>query len=149
MGTPGVPLDIPKSVIVETIKKRKGVMTHISKDLNISQTTAYKHFNADPELKQLLSEERNSYDEYLCDKAESVLVYALNKCETDLSSALGASKYVLNNKGKSRGYSLKPDPNTQSDSEDKVLAAVREMEASSRNEASSRSSMEDQPPILD
>ena len=149
MGTQGVPIDIPKSSLISSIKKRKGVLTHVCKDLDITHPTAHKLINADPDLKQLLAEERNSYDEYLCDKAESVLVYALNKCESDLSNALGASKFILNNKGKNRGYSLKPDVNAQHDSEDKVLAAVREMEASSRNEASSRSSMEDQPPILD
>jgi hypothetical protein len=149
MGTQGVPLDIPKSVIIDSIKKRKGVVTYVCKDLDICHDTALKYINADPELKQLLADQRHSYDEYLCDKSESVLVYALNRCETDLSNALGSAKYILNNKGKSRGYALKPDASTQPDSEDKVLAAVREMEASSRNEAAGGPSLEDQPPILD
>lgn len=149
MGTSGVPLTIPKNIIINAIKKRNGVLTAAAKDLDCSRPWLIQHVNSDPELKDILAKERNAYDEYLCDKAESVLVYALNKCETDLSNALGASKFILNNKGKNRGYSQKADPTATTDPLEGVRDSVREIQDERRRETIIGSSLEDEQPILD
>lgn len=103
MGTPGVPFNIPKIVIVECIKKKKGIVTQICKSLDIAFDTFYKHIASDPDMKEVLDTARNDYDTTLCDMAETALMRALNQSE-DLSASLSSAKFVLNNKGKNRGY---------------------------------------------
>ncbi len=103
MGTQGVKFCPDKSKIIEAIKKYKGVITHICKGLDVAHVTIINYINKDPELKQLMSEERNAFDDVLCDMGESVLIHSMRQTE-DLSSALSAAKYSLNNKGRKRGY---------------------------------------------
>ena len=114
MGTPGVPFNIDKATIVETIKKRKGVITHICKDLHVCHGTMLKHINLDPELKELLDETRHEFSESLCDMAENTLAFAMNNRDTDPGNALGSAKFILNNLGKKRGYAPRSENNAES-----------------------------------
>lgn len=115
MGTPGVPFDIPREHIVETIKKKKGVVMQILQSLDIAYDTYAEHIKSDPELKKILDRARNDYDEHICDLSETVLMKALN--QDDLGHALGSAKFVLNNKGRSRGYSPINSQEPQSNAE--------------------------------
>jgi hypothetical protein len=103
MGTPGVPFNIPKSRILEIIKKKKGVVTQICSALKIDWKTYHKHIYKNPELKEALDIARQDYDETICDLAETTLMRVLKQQE-DLSASISSAKFVLNNKGKSRGY---------------------------------------------
>lgn len=103
MGTPGVPFNVPKAVILESIKKRQGVIVNISKDLDVCYETCLKHIRLDQELSDELDRQRNAYKEELCDLAENTLKSALIQTK-DLPSALSSSKFVLNNLGRKRGY---------------------------------------------
>ena len=103
MGTPGVPWNVPKRRILETIKARKGVITYVCKDLDAAHETVLRHINKDPELKAALDAARNEYDDDICDRAEDILLHAVTQRE-DLSSGLRAAQFVLNNKGRKRGY---------------------------------------------
>lgn len=104
MGTQGVPLNKTKSDILEAIKKGKGIVTHIAQLLDCSYETFYVRMRADPEIKAALAKAREEFDENLLDLAEHSLVRAMKQQE-DIGNAISSAKYVLNNKGKSRGYS--------------------------------------------
>lgn len=103
MGTPGVPLTISKATIAACIKKHKGVVTYICKELNIHHSTFLIKVRADPELVEELSKARNAMSDEMCDLAENALIRAVTQ-EQDLSSAISSAKFILNNKGKDRGY---------------------------------------------
>lgn len=104
MGIPGVPFNCTKNQILDAIKKSGGRFLHIAALLNYDDSTVRKHINADPELVQALKDARNTRDEGLLDGAEDTLKLALEKADTDIQSALKSAFYVLNNKGKERGY---------------------------------------------
>jgi len=103
MGTSGVPFNIPKLRIIESIKKKKGVVTQICADLDISFPTYAKHIRDNPDLKQAIDDARNDFDTTICDMAETVLMLAM-KQKDDMPSSLSSAKFVLNNKGRNRGY---------------------------------------------
>jgi hypothetical protein len=139
MGTQGVPLNIPKSAIIDSIKKNNGVLTYVCRELDIHHSTALKIINADPELVELLKEERHSFTENLCDLSENVLKEALIQRE-DLNSAIRSSQYVLNNQGRKRGYTPLTVPVTdeqikkaeaQFDRIDRQLSELKKPEAKS------------------
>lgn len=103
MGTPGVPLNIPRERIVQSIKKKKGIVTQICADLDIDYHTYQKHIRDDPELKAMLDRARHDYKETICDMAETAIMRAINQ-KDDLNVAAKYSQYVLNNMGQDRGY---------------------------------------------
>ena len=103
MGTAGVPFNIPRDHIVQLIKKKKGVITQICKDLDICYHTFKKHVLSDPELKKLVAEGRNDYKQTICDMSENALMRALNQ-DQDLGISVKAAQYVLNNQGHHLGY---------------------------------------------
>ena len=109
MGTPGVPWTVDKLTIVEALKKRKGAVTLAAKDLSCCYTTLNKRIKEDEELKELVSQLRNAFTTELLDSAEDTLLYALDNKDQDLANALKSSFYVLNNKGKERGYAHPTD----------------------------------------
>lgn len=140
MGTPGVPWKAPKSVILECIKNRKGVVTHICADLHIAYDTYAKHIKNDPELKEAIDTARNDYETTLCDMAETALMRALNQ-KDDLSAAISSAKFVLNNRGRKRGYT----PPTVNDSKDLeilgVLNGIKNLSGDSGSKATGKSEM--------
>lgn len=104
MGIPGVPFSCTKEEILKAIKKSGGRYIHIAALLNYSDSTVRVHIEDDPELLQALKDARNTRDEGLLDGAEDALKLALEKSGVDMTSALRSAFYVLNNKGKGRGY---------------------------------------------
>lgn len=104
MGTPGVPLNITKDEIREAIKKARGRVTHAAKALSISHNTIYTKLNEDPELWECVHEARKANDEYMLDMAEDTLLHAISKRDDDGTNALKSSFFILNNKGRGRGY---------------------------------------------
>lgn len=103
MGVSGVPLPITHEEIKEAIKKHKGVVSSVCKTLNMGHNAFYVRMGQDPSIKECLDHSRSEFEELICDLSENVLSFALSQRE-DLSSALASAKYVLNNKGKKRGY---------------------------------------------
>ena len=149
MGTPGVPWKVSKSQIVQALKKRHGRLTYAAKDLGCVYITLRKKIDADPELTQMVSDLRNSFDEDLLDSAEDVIKKAMESL-SDLGNALKAAFYVLNNKGKLRGY-LHPKVQELEgkDAEiNEIVRAVREINAASGAERSKRSKLETREPLL-
>jgi hypothetical protein len=103
MGTQGVPLSYDRSYICEIIKKRKGVITHICEDLDVSHAAILRYIKNDPDLDQLLKEARHHYSDTLCDLAEGTLLFTVGQRE-DLTAALRSAQFILNNQGRNRGY---------------------------------------------
>lgn len=125
MGIPGIPFNVPKERIAQTIKECKGVVRQVCIKLGYGYTCIWEKITADPELKALLDKERASHDEDKCDKAEETLDMLMLQSE-DKSIALGAVRYLLNNKGRGRGYNppLRPneDANPPGDKESTAVA---------------------------
>lgn len=114
MGTPGVPFDKTDDEIREAIKKARGRLTHASKYLSVHHSTLYHKLNANPHLWECVHETRKANDEYMLDMAEDTLLHAISKRDEDGTNALKSSFFILNNKGRSRGY----NPPTKSDGYD-------------------------------
>ena len=104
MGTPGVKFDRPKSEIVEAIIKNNGKLTKVAKQLRCCYETVRKYTDDDPEIVQLIHNLRQEYDENLCDLAEDTLTDAMDARVGDMANALKSAFFVLNNKGRNRGY---------------------------------------------
>jgi hypothetical protein len=104
MGTPGVPFDVPKETIVHALNKNRGVLRYACMDLDCSYHTLYRAVQKEPELIELLKALRHGLIEDRLDESEAVLEYALHNKSNDLSSALKAAMYKLNNLGRKRGY---------------------------------------------
>jgi DNA-directed RNA polymerase sigma subunit (sigma70/sigma32) len=104
MATPGKLFTKSKDEIVEAIKKHKGRLTKVAKELNCHYDTVRKYTDPYPEIVDLIKYLRQDYDENLCDLAEDTLTTAMENCPDDMSSALKSAFFVLNNKGKQRGY---------------------------------------------
>ena len=154
MGVQGSPCDLTKAEITEALKKRKGRITYAAKDLNVKYETLKKKIDADPELVQLLHDLRYVFDETMLDSAEDTLMYGMGKREVDLGNALRSAFYILNNKGKGRGYTGQVGSNAINGGNDPNLRDfVAETSATSkdipRSNQSDQSSMENQQPLLD
>jgi len=102
MGTPGVPWKMAKSRILEVIKKKKGVVAQICKELDIAFETYVKHIKNKEEFKEAIDNARNDYDTTIADMAENALMRGLQ--DEDPNAYLKSAMYVLNNKGRDRGY---------------------------------------------
>lgn len=149
MGTSGVPLNIPKSVIIDTLKREKGRISYACKALDICSQSLRNLINADPELIELLSILRHDFETALLDKAESTLIYAMEQNEKDLTNSLKSTFFVLNNKGKPRGYFPPTYKQSEEGSIDEVRGAIQAAQDDARNRTLSRSELEAEPSVLD
>jgi len=104
MGTPGVPWNPSKDIIVNILKECKGVISKAAKKFEVAPLTLYRKINADPELVQLLKDLREDYETVMLDMAENCVSYAMSNMTLKPDQALKASFFVLNSKGKTRGW---------------------------------------------
>jgi len=140
MGTPGVATTVSKKDLEDAIKKRRGVAAKVQDDLNIGHNLFYRLIEKFS-LKELLNEERNAYKERLCDVAESVLLTGMLQTE-DISSALSAAKYVLNNQGRDRGYYPPvPPPEKKETIIHDLRSGIREISSDEGSQANSKQTM--------
>jgi len=103
MGTPGTPWTVPREQIEQALKKQKGRLTYACKDLNCTYRALKKYIDEHPDLQEELVRLRNEFDCTLLDMAESSLIRGMS--ESDPNAYLKSAFYVLNNKGRERGYS--------------------------------------------
>lgn len=132
MATPGSKWTVKKSAIVEALKEKKGRLTYVARHFNVKYETLKKKIDADPELIELVSNLRNDFENTILDMAENCVAVAIGNQKEDPSNALKSAFYVLNSKGKSRGWSntLISTENTISivdiQNKDMEIAALRE-----------------------
>lgn len=113
-------------VIIAALKKHDGRITFACGELGVCRYTLSKTIKESEELKKALEEIRSAYDSSLIKQAENVLITAMSKTETELACSLKASFFVLNNKGKDRGYSYK-NPNQEETQQ--VLSDIKHVDA--------------------
>jgi len=105
LGTPGVKLEIPKASIESAIKNANGRISKVAITLGCSIEAIRRLINKDEELVQMLKDYRQHRDENLLEGAEDTLQKAIDTNDPDnMANALKASMFVLNSKGKNRGY---------------------------------------------
>lgn len=126
MGTPGVKWKCKKETIESTLKNARGRITYAAKVLNVTHNTLRKKIK-EYELDELLEELRNEFNETTLDSAENALLYALSKQDEDVGNALKSSFFILNNKGKSRGYSPKNNPGNNNDNSTSFLDELKKL----------------------
>lgn len=95
MGTQGVPIDIPKSSIIATLKKNRGRINASCKDLDCSHSTLEKLIKKDPELVEILAGCRRGVADEFVDQAEDFLFAIANDCK-DPKIQLNATFFILN-----------------------------------------------------
>ncbi len=106
MGIQGTKLNIPKSSLMSAIKNNLGRLNKIALSLGCHIETARNYISRDPELVKLLKDYREHRDESLLEGAEDTLQKAIDTNDpVNMANALKASMFVLNSKGKGRGYS--------------------------------------------
>lgn len=104
MGISGVTWKASKKDIIDTLKKRNGVISRAANDLGVHRHTLTKRICEDADLQELIAVLRNDFIEQKLDDAEETVLFAMNRREEDLGNALKASFFVLNNLGRHRGY---------------------------------------------
>ena len=104
MATPGTPWIVDREKIVEALTACKGVMTKTARMMGVHYNTLKAKVDKDEDLKQLVKDLRNELDCTMLDAAENTLMFALSKANDDLANALKSSFFILNNKGRERGY---------------------------------------------
>lgn len=107
-GTKGVPIGKVYSLkdIKDALIKNCGIVTHAAHQLGIARNTVYTIINQNPELKPLIDKLRTDYDTLILDQAEETLRHSTSHVmrELDPPTALKAAMYILNTKGRVRGY---------------------------------------------
>lgn len=102
MATPGSPWIVNKTQIVQALKEQKGRLTYVARFFNVDYKTLRKKIDEDSELTELVSDLRNDFENTILDKAESCVLNAIDS--SDLNNSLKSAFYVLNSKGKVRGW---------------------------------------------
>lgn len=123
MGTPGVPLDITRDSIVTALKHTKGQPTKACKLLNCSHPALYKRINADPEIQELIAQLRNEADDKFLDMAEDGIEHLMTLQETNVDKFTAATFYILNNRGRKRGW-VPPNVAASLEGQDTKAAAL-------------------------
>lgn len=143
MGTPGVPWNVTKDQIVASIKKQFGRLTYVARELDCDYSTVKKRVDKDPELQQILADARNGFGENLLDLAESALLKGLHSEESN--AYLKSAFFVLNNKGRERGYTPPSAAIVPNDSSESIRIVISDMKGSNaRNSTKPESSDEPQ-----
>lgn len=104
MATQGTPWICENSTIIAALKKQRGRLTYACKDLGVHYVTLKKRVDEDSELKNLVSDLRNEFENTLLDLAENVVGKAMNDQSRDPTNALKSAFFTLNSKGKTRGW---------------------------------------------
>lgn len=94
MGTPGVPWDVPKDAIVDSLKKNGGRLTSASEALNCCVHTLDKYIRKDPELIELLKDLRRGAGYKRVAASEDKLMQLLD--HKDEKIAMNSAFFILN-----------------------------------------------------
>lgn len=95
---------IPKEQVIQSLKKCKGRITYSAKDLGIDYRTLRRIVDEDLALKEFMDELCYAREEKELDAAEEVLLHALDEHKKNMKNALSSAMFILNNRGKKRGY---------------------------------------------
>lgn len=103
MATQGSEWKVTKSEILEMLKKHEGRITYAAKELKVCYETLLKYVKKF-DLVNKLEEIRSDAEDAFIDLAENSLKKALKNHDNDVAHALKSAFFVLNSKGKKRGW---------------------------------------------
>ena len=89
---------IDRNQLIEAIHAKQGVLSQVARAMGCHLTTIYNYRDRYASVKQAIDDSRNRYDTELLDEAE----YKLR--ESVRNGDAWAVKYVLDKKGKVRGF---------------------------------------------
>jgi len=104
MATSGVPYNPDKQQIIQCLINEHGRITNAADALDVQYVTLKRYIDKHPDLVQLLDEIRQARVYKLTHAAEDTLDTAIQNKDADMTNALKASFYVLNNLGRRLGY---------------------------------------------
>lgn len=93
------PINYSAAVVLEAVKNSYGIVSRVSERLECDWNTAKKYIEMYPESKELFDSEI----ERVLDLAESKVIKSINMDD------IGTAKWLLSNKGKHRGYTIKTE----------------------------------------
>ena len=102
MATSGVSFNPNRDSLITALKNARGRISHACVALKCCIRTLRIYIQKDTELTELLADLREGRDHTLLDAAEDALERALK--HEDPQAYLKSAFFVLNNKGRSRGY---------------------------------------------
>jgi hypothetical protein len=100
----GIPFEMTENNMEDLILNNDGNCVKIAKHCKVSPQTIYRWFHNHPKMDKVLTDARNSQYECDLDLGEHVLRHCMNKVEENSGRALEAAKYLLNARGKKRGW---------------------------------------------
>lgn len=116
MGIPGIAFRPDNDQLLQSIKRHRGVVTHIAKEYDVWVDTIYDYVKKHPILDQALKNARKTMVSKMVDQAESVMENLMDTVEDDRNNAFKAAAFMLNNQAKDRGYAHpKLDPRFEAD----------------------------------
>lgn len=95
---------IPPHDVEDIFFKYRCRISDIAKACNISRNTFYQKLNRDPEFKALFESVEAQMDRQWVEDAEKTLWYVNTLADKRPSVALNAAQYILNRKGKIKGW---------------------------------------------
>lgn len=95
---------VPPADIADIFFKYRCRISDISKACNISRETFYQQLKRDPEFKALFESVESQMDRQWVEDAEKTLWYVNTLADKRPSVALNAAQYILNRKGKIKGW---------------------------------------------
>lgn len=107
----------------DALHKYHGNATNAAKSLGVCKDTLYRFIKENPELSDELKKARDNAHEYFIDKAENAIDKVLSRVDEQPKAALDAAKYVLDKRGKSRGWIVTVDESKYSDEQLDLLNA--------------------------
>lgn len=97
-------LELNRNEVIKAIVKNRGKVHKVAKSLGVSYDGVRRIIQQDEELRKVLQDERGALEDYLLDRAEDTLQFALDCHRSKLSHAIKVAMYLLNAKGDKRGY---------------------------------------------
>ncbi len=125
----GVKFKPEREEMEEAIERYSGRLDAVARHFKVGYQAIWNYCKRDVELRTLIGERRADYDEERLDTAEDVIMYAMQRKEHDIRSALKAAFFVLVRKGHLRNYR---EPSAQ---ETAFLSAFGFFEAAMSQEA--------------
>lgn len=128
MGVQGVEHGFTDQELFDALEATNGVVVKAAEVLRLAPRTLHHLIRQKPHLKNALVEIRRQFQYNLLDQSENVLCKSIFQ-EEDLSLALRAATYVLNNIGHERGYGMAAQyqPGEEKCIADKLLSPHTEM----------------------
>ena len=101
---PGCIWEPDEDRVIEVLEKVNGRLYKAIPIFGVNTRTLTNYLKRHPRVMKELEEVRYAFNQALMDKSENVFDAALDGHEEDMTNALKAATFIMNNLGKERGY---------------------------------------------